>query len=98
MEGRFNTRLDALSGAVIGAAIEAHRHLGPGLLECVYEEALCHEFALRRIAFQRPQRVPVVYKGVKLDADLRLDLLVAGQLLVEVKAKEILAPTDKPQR
>ena len=66
-------------------------------MERVYEEAFCHELALRRLPFQRQQRVPVVYKGVKLDADLRFDILVAGQLVVEIKAKEELSPTDQPQ-
>lgn len=97
MEGRFNTIEDVVARAVIGAAIEVHRCLGPGLLECVYEQALCHELALRKMPFQRQQRVPVIYKGVKLDADLRFDVLVDGQILVEIKAKEILSPTDKPQ-
>ena len=84
--------LDVISGMVIGASIEVHKHLGPGLLESVYEQALRHEFTLRRMPFQRQQRVPVTYKGVKLDADLRFDVLVAGQLLVEIKAKETLYP------
>lgn len=93
----MNADLNVLTGNIIGAAIEVHRRLGPGLLERVYEEALCHELTLRRVPFQRQQWVPVVYKGVTLDADLRFDLLVAGQILVELKAKEALAPTDKPQ-
>ena len=97
MEGKFGTEEDAVARAVIGAAIEVHRCLGPGLLECVYEQALCHEFTLRRMPFLRQQRVPISYKGVKLDADLRFDVLVDNQVLVEIKAKEILAPTDKPQ-
>ena len=97
MEGKFNTEEDAIARAVIGAAIEVHRLLGPGLLEGVYEQALCHELTLRRMPFQRQQRVPISYKGVKLDADLRFDVLVAGQILVEIKAKEMLSPTDKPQ-
>ncbi len=97
MEGKFNTKEDAVARAVIGAAIEVPRCLGPGSLECVYEQALCHELALRRIPFQKQQRVPISYKGVKLDGDLRYDVLVAGQVLLEIKAKEILSPTDKPQ-
>ncbi len=76
MEERFAPVEDAIAHAVIGAAIEVHRCLGPGLLECVYEQALCHEFTLRRIPFLRQQRVPISYKGVKLDADLRFDVLV----------------------
>lgn len=97
MENKFDTKEDAVAREVIGAAIEVHRCLGPGLLESVYEQALCHEFALHRLPFLRQQRVPVIYKGVKLDADLRFDLLAAGQVLIEIKAKETLSPTDKPQ-
>ena len=97
MKNMGHTELDAISGAVIGAAIEVHRCLGPGLLECVYEQALCHELALRKMPFLRQHRVPVIYKGVKIDADLRFDILVSGQVLIEIKAKENLSPTDKPQ-
>ena len=67
------------------------------MLECVYEQALCRELALPHIPFQRQQRVPISYQGVKLDADLRFDVLVAARVLVKIKAKESLSPTDKPQ-
>ena len=70
----------------IGAAIEVHRILGPGLLESVYKEALCHEFHARGISFQRQKAVPIDYKGTKLATDLRLDLLVEGKVIVDVKA------------
>lgn len=86
-----------LSHAVIGAAIEVHRILGPGLLEGVYDDALCHELHLRGLSFQRQQRVPLRYKGVKLGTDLRYDLQVENKLLIEVKAKEALSLTDRPQ-
>lgn len=86
-----------LSHLVIGAAMEVHRELGPGLLEAIYDEALCHELALRGLPFTRQQRVPVVYRGVKLKAELRYDILVAGKILLEVKAREHFAPSDKPQ-
>ncbi len=86
-----------LSHSVIGAAIEVHRILGPGLLEGVYDDALCHELHLRGLGFQRQQRVPLHYKGVKLGTDLRYDLQVENKLLIEVKAKETLSLTDKPQ-
>ncbi len=93
----FNRDLDAVSGAIIGAAIEVHRSLGPGLLENIYEQAFCHELSLRRIPFQRQQIAPVCYKGVHLKSELRYDVLVGGRVLVELKAKENLSPTDKPQ-
>lgn len=86
-----------ISGIIIGAAIEVHRILGPGLLESVYEQALCHELNLRGVSFERQVRVPVQFKGVKLSCDLRLDLLVEEKVIVELKAKEVLSPIDKPQ-
>jgi GxxExxY protein len=86
-----------ISEAVIGAAIEVHRQLGPGLLESVYEQALCHELHLHSLRFKRQQGVLISYKGVKLSTELRLDLLVEEKLIVEIKAKEQLSPIDKPQ-
>ena len=75
-----------LSERVIGAAIEVHRHLGPGLLESIYEECLARELELRGLTFQR--QVPLVgsYKGILLEGTCRIDLVVAGRLLVELKA------------
>lgn len=84
-----------ISQAIIGAAIEVHRALGPGLIEQAYEEALCHELHLRGLMFARQQAVPILYKGVRLSADLRLDLLVGGKVIVDLKAKEQLLPVDK---
>lgn len=76
-----------LTGKIIGAAIEVHKVLGgPGLLESVYEEALCHELSLRRINFKRQVDCPVVYKGATLATSLRIDLLVEDRLIIECKA------------
>ncbi len=86
-----------ISEIIIGAAIEVHRILGPGLLESVYEEALCHELHLREIKFIRQQHVTIHYKVVKLGTDLRLDLLVEDKVIVDLKAKEKLSLIDKPQ-
>ena len=86
-----------VSERIIGAAIEVHRILGPGLLESVYEEALCHELHLRGLAFVRQQSVPIPYRGIRLGTDLRLDLLVEGKVIVDLKAKETLSPIDKPK-
>ena len=83
-----------VSEKVIGAAIEVHRQLGPGLLEGVYEEALCHELHLRGIAFERQKPVPIDYKGVKLATDLRLDLIVEELVIVDLKAKEAMTGLD----
>jgi GxxExxY protein len=81
---------DRLSHDIIGAAIEVHRHLGPGLLESVYEECLCRELALAGLPFERQKPLPIAYKGVKLDGAYRLDLVVGGLVIVELKAVERL--------
>ena len=86
-----------ISKRIIGAVIEVHRILGPGLLESVYENALCHELQLRGIHFLRQQNVPIHYKEIKLGTDLRLDLLVEGKVIVDLKAKEELSRIDKPK-
>jgi GxxExxY protein len=88
---------DPLSGAVIAAAIEVHRLLGPGLLESIYLRALGHELELRGVRHQSQRPVPVAYKGVNLGDDLRLDLVVADQLIVELKAVEKLLPIHEAQ-
>jgi GxxExxY protein len=76
---------DELTERIIAAAIEVHRALGPGLLESIYEEALCHELALRNMIFERQVAVDVVYKGHVIVGQ-RLDLLVEGEVVVEVKS------------
>ena len=81
-----------LTHAIIGAAIEVHRVLGPGLLESAYEECLARELTLRNIKFERQKPLPVVYKDVKLDCGYRLDFLVEGRVVLELKAVESLAP------
>ena len=86
-----------ISEKIIGAAIEVHRILGPGLLESVYEDAFCHELHLRGMRFARQQRVPISFKGIKLGSDLRLDLLIENKVIVDLKAKEKLSDIDKPQ-
>ena len=78
----------------IGAAIEVHRELGPGLLESIYEEALCLELGLRNIQYARQKSVPVYYKGHLLSAPLRLDLLVEDLVIVDAKAKEEMTAMD----
>ncbi|MGE0423254.1 MAG: GxxExxY protein [Reyranellaceae bacterium] len=88
---------DALSGAVIGLAIEVHRALGPGLLESAYEECLCFELQQAGIPFRRQVPLPVTYKAVKLDCGYRLDLLVEERLVVELKTVERLMPVHDAQ-
>ena len=84
-----------LTGAIIGAAIEVHKLLGPGLLESAYEECLCHELAFRGIAFEKQKPVPLVYKGAKLDCGFRLDLLVEGRVVIELKSIDGFAPVHE---
>ena len=82
---------------IIGAAIEIHRHLGPGLLESAYEACLCYELSQLGLRFQRQLEVPVLYKGVKLDCGYRLDLLVEDSVIVEIKSTESLLPVFAAQ-
>ena len=91
-----STEIDQLARAVIGAAIEVHRVLGPGFLESIYEEALCIELESRGIPFARQVPVAVDYKGRKI-GESRLDLLVGESLIVELKAVEALAPIHSAQ-
>lgn len=84
-----------ISERIIGAAIEVHRFFGPGLVEQVYEEALCHEFSLRGIAFERQKLVPIAYKNVKLGVPLKLDLLVEQRVILDLKAKDEVTPLDR---
>lgn len=94
--GEPNRELDQLAHAVIGAAIEVHRALGPGFLESVYEEALSFELEQRAIPFTRQHIISVSYKGRPV-GEGRLDMLVAGWLVVELKAVDVLAPIHMAQ-
>lgn len=89
--------LDKITEQIIGAAIEVHKALGPGLLESAYEECLCCELSLRGIQFERQRPLPVQYKGTKLDCGYRIDLLVVGTVVVEIKAVEMIAPIHEAQ-
>ena len=89
--------INRITETIIGAAIEVHRALGPGLLESVYEECLCRELSLRGIPFERQRSLPVEYKGLRLDCGYRLDLLVADTVVVEIKAVESLLPIHEAQ-
>lgn len=90
-------QLNRITSDVIGAAIEVHRQLGPGLLESSYRECLCRELLLRGIPFEREKPLPLEYKGIHLGCGYRIDLLVANSVVVEVKAIEALAPTHEAQ-
>lgn len=86
----------SLTEQIIGAAIEVHRHLGPGFLESVYEQALCHELFLRNVHFEVQKEIMVSYKGVGLKGQ-RLDLLLGERIIVELKAVDELAPIHEAQ-
>ena len=89
--------LNALTEAVIGAAIEVHRRLGPGLLENAYRKCLAYELRKRGLEVVEEQPVPVIYDDVKLECGFRADLLVNGSVVVELKAKSAIHPVDKAQ-
>jgi GxxExxY protein len=93
----FKQRSKDVSFKVIGAAMEVHRQMGPGLLEGSYEECLCRELSQRCIPFTRQVAVPLVYKGVRLEGSLRLDMLVADLVIVEIKAVEAVLPVHQAQ-
>jgi GxxExxY protein len=82
---------------VVDAALQVHRVLGPGLLESAYEVCMCHELAKRRVAFERQKPWPITYDSIRLESGLRLDLIVEGQLIVELKAVEHLVPLYEAQ-
>ena len=89
--------LNRITESIIGAAIEVHRALGPGLLESAYEACLTFELAQRGLQVERQRPLPVVYQEVKLDCGYRLDLLVAEAVIVEVKAVDRLMPIHQAQ-
>ncbi len=86
-----------LSDQIIGAAIEVHRELGPGLLESAYQACLAHELSLRGIVFVSQLDLPLTYKGVQLDVGYRIDLLVEDRIIVELKAVERVTPIHEAQ-
>jgi GxxExxY protein len=88
---------DPLTERVIGAAIEVHRHLGPGLLESAYEECLSHELKLIGIEHVRQRSLPVNYKGIQLEQAYRIDLVVESSLIVELKTVQAIEPIHEAQ-
>jgi len=90
-------RLNAITETVIGAAIEVHKALGPGLLESAYEACLAYELVQRGLKVEQQKPLPVIYREVRLDCAYRLDLLVEGAVIVELKAVDRLAPVHLAQ-
>ena len=89
--------INYLTGEIIGAAIEVHKALGPGLLESAYEECLSREFGLRQLHFKRQQAIPVEYKGVKLDCGYRIDFSIEDLVILELKSVDSLQPIHEAQ-
>jgi GxxExxY protein len=96
-ETRSKLLCEDLTEQIIGAAVEVHRALGPGLLESAYEECLCRELHLRGLVFQRQVPLPVEYKGVNLDCGYRLDLIVHAEIILELKCVERVLPVHEAQ-
>jgi len=96
-EARSKLLHEKLTEQVIGAAIEVHRELAPGLMESAYEECFCHELHLRNLKFQRQLPLPVRYKGIDLDCGYRIDLVVEDLLILELKCVEHLLPIHEAQ-
>ena len=90
-------QVNEITDAVIGAAIEVHKVLGPGLLESAYVQCLCYELTLRKLPFALEVPLPVIYKGLKLDCGYRMHMVVADRVVVEVKAVEHLAAINEAQ-
>jgi GxxExxY protein len=88
---------DTLTEQIIGAAIQVHRELGPGLLESTYEVCLCHELSIGGLKVERQKAVPIIYRGLRLDAGYRLDLVVEDQVIIEIKAVSELLPVHEAQ-
>ena len=88
---------DPLTEKIIGAAIEVHRHLGPGLLESAYEECLCQELSRQSVAFNRQVALPIIYKGAKVEPGFRVDMIVEEKVLLELKAIEKILPIHEAQ-
>jgi GxxExxY protein len=94
---RFEVADNRLTDKIIGAAIEVHRTLGPGLLESAYQECMCFELSQLGLEFQRQVELPVRYKGVNLDCGYRIDLIVEGAVIVELKTVSELLPVHSSQ-
>ena len=96
-ETRRKLVLEELTEQIIGAAIEVHKQLGPGLLESAYEECLCHELHLRGLHFERQTPLPVEYKGIKLDCGYRIDVVVEDAVVLELKTVDKVLPVHEAQ-
>ena len=94
---RIFNDINELTGEIIGAAIEVHKTLGPGLLESIYEECLCIEFGKRSMSYESQKEINIEYKGVRLESKYRIDLVVSKMIVVELKTVDELAPIHDAQ-
>ncbi|CAB5084668.1 conserved hypothetical protein [Olavius algarvensis associated proteobacterium Delta 3] len=92
-----NSAINHLTGRVIGAAIEVHKVIGPGLLERIYEKCLCRELEIRAIPFKQQVEMPLIYKGERINCEYRFDLVVDSRLIVELKSCDGLLPIHEAQ-
>ncbi|MFC1830213.1 GxxExxY protein [Thermodesulfobacteriota bacterium] len=90
-------KINELSSKIIGAAIQVHKALGPGLLESAYEECMCHELDIQHLSLERQKPLPLSYKGIKLDCGYRLDIVVKNAIILELKSCEKIEPIHKAQ-
>jgi GxxExxY protein len=88
---------DNLTESIIGAAIEVHKELEPGLMESAYEECLCHELSVRNLPFKRQVPLPICYKNIKLDCGYRIDIVVGNTIVLELKSIETILPIHEAQ-
>lgn len=89
--------INDITGTIVDASLKIHRNLGPGLLERVYEECLCYELRKREIRFERQKLIPVLYDDIVIEGAFRLDLLVDGRVIVELKSVETILPIHEAQ-
>jgi GxxExxY protein len=89
--------INKVTETIIGASIEVHKALGPGLLESAYEECLCHELSLKSLQYDRQRKLPLTYKGIQLDCGYRIDLFVEERVIVELKTIDKLSPIHDAQ-
>lgn len=89
--------INQITESIIGAAIEVHRHLGPGLLESSYQACLAREMSLRNLAFEQEKPLPLEYKGLQLDCGYRLDFIVEKSVVIELKSVDALQPIHEAQ-
>ena len=93
----MSTHVNVLTSEIIGASIEVHRHLGPGLLESAYQQCFARELTLRSIPYKSEWPLPLEYKGLRMKCGYRVDFLVADAVVVETKSVELLAPVHHAQ-